>query len=48
MQKLSLEEIVTIGGLIDAQKLASDIFLDYNFKANELPKGSVNWKYGLK
>ena len=48
MQKLSIEEIVTIGGLIDAQKLASDIFLDYNFKANELPKGSVNWKYGLK
>lgn len=48
LQKLPLEEIIHIGGLIDAQKLASDFFLDYNFKPNPIPKAAVNWAYGLK
>lgn len=33
---------------MDAQKSASDIFLDYNFKPAEVPKAVVNWAYGLK
>ena len=37
-QPLSNEELYHISNLLDAQKSASDIFLDYNFKANPLPK----------
>lgn len=48
MRNLPIDEIVHIGGLIDAQKLASDIFIDFNFKADPLPKSTVNWDYGLK
>jgi hypothetical protein len=39
---------VHIGQLIDAQKNASDFFLDYNFKPNPLPKAEINWQYKLK
>ena len=48
MRNLPIDEIVQIGQLIDSQKLASDIFIAFNFKANQLPKGTVNWAYGLK
>ena len=34
MRNLPIDEIVQIGQLIDSQKLASDIFIDFNFKAN--------------
>ena len=47
MRKLSIEEAVHVGSLMDAQKSASDIFIDYNFKPNQLPKHSVNWAYEL-
>jgi hypothetical protein len=33
---------------MDAQKQAADFFIDYNFKANQLPVGKINWSYGLK
>lgn len=45
--ELTLEELYHISTLLDAQKSASDIFLDYNFKAPPLPKPAVNWCYGL-
>ena len=32
---------------MDAQKSASDIFLDYNLKIPPLPKAEINWCYGL-
>jgi hypothetical protein len=32
---------------LDAQKSASDIFLDYNIKIPALPKAQVNWCYGV-
>lgn len=33
--------------MIDAQKSASDICLDYNLKVPPLPKAQINWCYGL-
>jgi hypothetical protein len=45
--ELSLEELYHISTLLDAQKSASDIFLDYNIKLPPLPKPAVNWCYGL-
>lgn len=45
--ELSLEELYHISTLLDAQKSASDIFLDYNIKVPALPKPAVNWCYGL-
>lgn len=48
LRDLPIDEIVHIVGLIDAQKLAADIPVDFNFKANHLPKSEVNWAYGLK
>jgi hypothetical protein len=44
---LNNEELYYISTLIDAQKSASDIILDYNLKISELPKGEINWCYGL-
>ncbi len=46
-QELSLEELYHISTLLDAQKSASDIFLDYNIKVPQLPKPEVRWCYGL-
>jgi hypothetical protein len=34
--------------LIDPQKSASAYFLDYNIVIPPMPKGEINWKYGLK
>lgn len=48
MRDLQIDEIVHIVSLIDSQKLAADIPIDFNFKANPLPKTEVNWAYGLK
>jgi hypothetical protein len=44
---LSNEELYHISTLLDAQKSASDIFLDYNIKIPPLPKAQVNWCYGI-
>jgi hypothetical protein len=33
---------------LDAQKSASDIFLDYNIKVPTLPKAEINWCYGCE
>jgi hypothetical protein len=46
-QELTLEELYHISTLLDAQKSASDIFLDYNIKVPPLPKPEVRWCYGL-
>lgn len=43
-----MEEIVHFGKLMDAQKSASDVFIDYNFKAANLPVGNIRWEYGTK
>lgn len=48
LQKLPIDEIVHIGELIDAQKSAADIFIDYNFKPSPLPKALITWEYGTK
>ena len=45
-QELSNEDLYYISTLLNAQKSASDIFLDYNLKAPPLPKARVNWCYG--
>jgi hypothetical protein len=37
-----------IVNLVDPQKSASAYFLDYNIVIPALPKGEVNWGYGLK
>ena len=47
IRNLSVEEAVHIGNLMDAQKSASDIFIDYNFVANKLPEAAVDWAYKL-
>lgn len=47
MKNLSVEEAVHIGNLMDAQKSAADIFVDYNYKPNKLPDAEVNWAYKL-
>lgn len=44
---LTNEEIYHISTLLDAQKSASDIFLDYNIQVPALPKAQVNWCYGV-
>jgi hypothetical protein len=46
-QELSNEEVYYISTLLDAQKSASDIFLDYNLKVPPLPKAEINWVYGI-
>ena len=46
-EQLSNEELYYICTLLDAQKSASDIFLDYNLKIPPLPKSEINWCYGL-
>ncbi len=48
LRDLQIDEIVHIVSLIDSQKVAADIPIDFNFKANPLPKTEVNWAYGLK
>ena len=45
---IPVEELYHITTLLDAQKSASDIFLDYNIKVPPLPKAEINWCYGLK
>ena len=47
MRKLSIEEAVHVGNLMDAQKSAADIFIDYNFKPDKLPQAGINWVYKL-
>ena len=42
------EELYYITTLLDAQKSASDIFLDYNLKVPPLPKAQINWCYGVE
>ena len=44
---LTVEELYHLYTLLNAQKSASDIFLDYNIKVPPLPKAEVNWCYGL-
>lgn len=34
--------------MMDAQKAAADIFVDFDYKKNHLPKSEINWGYGLK
>lgn len=48
MHGLSVEEIVHIGGLMDAQKSAADLPIDFNFKIPALPTSKMEWKYGLQ
>lgn len=48
LRNLPIDEIVHIGGLIDSQKLVSDIPIDFDFKPNKLPKSEISWEYGLK
>lgn len=47
-QELTVEELYFIGMKLDAQKSASDIYLDFNFKAPELPNSQITWHYGLE
>lgn len=47
-ESLSNEELHYISTLIDANKAASDIFLDYNLVAPALPAPTINWCYGLE
>jgi hypothetical protein len=43
------EELYYITTLLDAQKSASDIFLDYNLKVPPLPKPQIAWPcYGME
>ena len=44
---LSPEELYYISTLLDAQKSAADIFLNYNLVAPPLPKAEINWCYGV-
>lgn len=48
LQELSVEEIFYIINLLDAQKSAADLTLEYNFKAPALPEPKISWAYGLK
>lgn len=48
LKALSIEEIFYIVNMLDAQKSAADLVLEYDFKAPPLPQGQVNWDYGLK
>ena len=45
--EMSNEDLYYISTLLDAQKSASDIYLDYNLVAPPLPQAEVNWCYGL-
>lgn len=47
-QELPPEELYYITTLLDAQKSASDIFLDYNLKVPPLPSPAINWIYGVE
>lgn len=38
MRELPIDEIVHITSLIDSQKLAADIQIDFDFKCSQLPK----------
>lgn len=46
-EELSNAELYYISTLLDAQKSASDIFLDYNLTVPPLPKSEINWCYGV-
>ena len=43
-----MEEIIKIGGMLDTQKLSSDYQIEFDFKADPLPKSETNWVYELK
>ena len=43
-----MDEIIKIGAMLDTQKLASDYQIDFDFKADLLPKPEINWVYELK
>jgi hypothetical protein len=45
--EMTNEDLYYISTLLDAQKSASDIYLDYNLVAPPLPQAEVNWCYGL-
>lgn len=47
MHDLSIEEIVYIGNMMDAQKSAADLPIDFNLKIPTLPESKIEWKYGL-
>jgi len=47
-RELPPEELYYITTLLDAQKSASDIFLDYFIKVPPLPKAEINWCYGIE
>lgn len=38
LKELSIEEMVHVGNLMDAQKSAADLPIDFNFKADKLPE----------
>jgi hypothetical protein len=44
---LTNEDLFYISGLLDEQKLFSDIFLDYNYAIPPLPKAECNWAFGF-
>lgn len=48
LQEVPVEELYYLSTKADAQKSASDIFLDFEIMIPELPKAQVNWKYGIK
>lgn len=47
MHDLSIEEIVYISNMMDTQKSAADLPIDFNLKIPTLPESKIEWKYGL-
>jgi hypothetical protein len=45
---LTKEDLLYVSGLLDDQKLFSDISLPYNPVLLSLPEAETNWKFGLK
>lgn len=48
LRRLPIREIVAITNLVETQKSASDIQLDYDFIPDAVNKGEIHWSYGLK
>jgi hypothetical protein len=44
---LTREDLIYVLGLLNEEKLFSDIFLDYHVEIPPLPQAEVNWKFGL-